>query len=339
MKIAEGDARRAVADSEMAMRVVSKCTRRGLGCVDTEFGAGEERYFRNPFVDDDGYFFRAVLQYSRNDGSATLLDEEPVIWKDDPRQLQFNPQFSRLEKESRQILVGEPYSIDHAIGFALSRDRAELIAMASASPVQQLSILNSILESAAKTCSAAIRITVIRSSDAVLDSHQIKVLFKSRLGEVNIFEVPQISEALSGIRAGFLDAAAVDGAALHLVVILGCADLTGPKRSAFSTGQIDKSVLRSDIETIGELLAADSNGRLQFLIACRSPLNFLDQLSLIRDRISIKIFGSAGAGSRLRDFVGQPELMDLKPQDMGILRSGDIGALVFKPFRTDVKVA
>ena len=203
MKITAADGRFAVSDPEMAVRAAAKCTRRGLGCVDFNFGGGEELYFRNPHVDNDSYFFDIVRHNMVADGSATYLDEEPVIWKDEARNLESNPQFKRLEKNSRKILIGEPYALEHAVGFSFSRSKVDYVALASASSLQQLSILTSIAKSATSTCGSSINAIFIRNADAVLGESAIRSIFGSDTNQTRIVDGSQTSTTLNQCRADF----------------------------------------------------------------------------------------------------------------------------------------
>lgn len=332
MKISESDARRAVSDSAMAARAAATCTRRGLGCIDSDFGAGVERYFRNPFVNDNDYFFGAMAESASRDGSAVVLDEAAVVWRDEPRQLLENPRFAQLESGSREILVGEPYAVAHAAGFHFSREGVDGVAVAGGTAAQQFSVLSSILRTAAVSCSPAIRVIAIRNSDSALQRAEIERLAAGTPDDLKIFEAPEIRQALDMARAACLDVAPEGGEAMHVLLVLGAADLSAPKRLAMAGSSADKAAGISDVEVIGELLQLQAGGRLQIIVACKTPMSFMESLSAIRDRLSIKIFGPATAGNRLRDFVGLPDVPELKPGDMALIRSSDGGVTPFKPF-------
>lgn len=331
MKISEADGRRAVSNAEMASRAATKCNRRGIGCIDFDFGSGDERYFRNPHVDNNNYFFNSVRRFIAADGSSAYLDEEPVVWKDEPRILESNPQFKRLERSSRKILIGEPYSLDHAVGFSFSPSHVGCVALSTSAPKQQLSVLTSIFKSAAQTCNSSIKATFVRNSDSVLDDLAIQSL-ASAAGSSTIVEGSQVGQALTQLRTELQDGVDRNDFSFHVLCILGNADLSVPKRSSFSSVSPDQTATLSDIELIASLLSSDFQGRLQIIIACRSPATFIDQFALFKDRISVRIFGSVAAGGRLRDFVGLTDLVELKPEDMGLIISNDSTVSIFKPF-------
>lgn len=331
MKITAADGRFAVSDPEMAIRAAAKCTRRGLGCVDFNFGGGEELYFRNPHVDNDSYFFDIVRHNMVADGSATYLDEEPVVWTDEARSLKANPQFKRLEKNSRKILVGEPYALEHAVGFPFSKSNVDCVALVSASSSQQLSILSSIAKSATSTCGSSVSAIFIRNADSVLGESAIQSIFEPNTGETRIVDGSQTSITLNQCRTDLLARSNSTESPLVLIFILGSSDLTIPKRNSLTSAPVDKGVL-SDVEIINEMLSTDFQGQLHFVVACKSPVTFVDQLSPIKDRIGIRIFGQAPPGSRLKDFVGQADVGELNPQDMGLILSSEAGVKTFKPF-------
>lgn len=337
MKISEADGRRAVSNPDMASRAANKCIRRGLGCVDFDFGAGEEQYFRNPHVDNNNYFFNIVRHNMVADGSATYLDEEPVVWKDEARNLQANPQFKRLEKNSRKILVGEPYALEHAAGFSFSKSKVDCVALVSASSSQQLSILSSIAKSATSTCGSSVSAIFIRNTDAVLGESAIQSIFGPNTCETKIVDGSQASTTLNQCRVDFLTRSDGIDSPLVLIFILGSSDLTIPKRSSLTLAPVDKGVL-SDVEIINEMLSTDFQGRLHFVVACKSPVTFVDQLSPIKDRIGIRIFGQTPPGSRLKDFVGQTDVGELNPQDMGLMLSSEAVVKTFKPFRVTTEM-
>jgi hypothetical protein len=339
MKISEADARRAVSNSEMATRAAIRCSRRGIGCFDTEFGSGEELYFRNPFVDENEYFFKLIQQHSSINAHECVALLQPVVWKDEPGDLHSNPLFSQLEGESRRILIGESYALEHAVEFSFSKTRAECIAIAGGSAVQQLSILNSIIASARQTCGASIRTTFIRNSDSVLDRRGVQSLLSGGLANEDVFEAPHIHKVLSDCQMGIGTGALTETPAFHLLLVLGSSELTFPKRSTLATIQSEKAGTLSDSEILNEILLGDANGSLQIVFACRNPSTFVDQLSVFKDRVSTRIFGQTSAGGRLRDFIGLSEHQEVRPQDMGLIRQGDIGVSIFKPFWMDSKVA
>lgn len=337
MKISEADGRRAVQNAEVAARAAAKCTRRGLCCIDSDFGSGDERYFRNPHVDNNNYFFELIRRFKSADGSTLYSDEEPVIWKDEPRRLESNPKYKRLEMGSRKILLGEPYSMDHAVGFGFSKDRVDCIALAAGSAAQQVSFSLSIFRSAVRSCCRSISATFILNSDAVLDELAIESIAKSADHAVKIVPGSQCSQALAEVRAELTRSSGSSSPEMKLVFIMGSADLSSPKRSFTSPAQADKPLTLSDIELVSNLLSSDFQGRLQLIIVCRNPATFVDQLALLKDKISVRVFGPSSAGGRLRDFAGLSDLEEIKSHDMGLICRNDSYVSIFKPFSTDLE--
>lgn len=321
MKAARSDALSATGNAEMAARIATFCTKPGQGCIDKDAGSGQETYFQNPRIrDDHSWFFARMSHQVETSGTRAT---SPVVWSDEAREIKDNSAYVSLPDQPRLILLGEPYSLAHAVGFRLSSERSDWIAIATDSPEQQSRIIFSIATSAMASCGDQISIDFVRSPDAVLNPQELQSLV-SRLGSSARTRVLPGSQI-----AGALAEPAPDG--LHFLCILGISELSLPKKFYATNPPFDPNASLTDIDLIIAATERGTNSGPHLIFCCNNPAIYTEQLAMIRERISVRIFGYALPGSRAREFAALSDLPDMARDDLCLVVRGS-APTVFKSF-------